>query len=68
MGMVNPNPKKKLHAEARRESFVIYTDFGDQRMELSWDKLVALDEHLKWLKNHAEQNNLIEKAAKAKKE
>lgn len=31
-----------LHAEARRESFVIYTDFGRERIELEWSKLPAL--------------------------
>ena len=31
-----------LHGEAKWKSFAIYTDFGDQRIELSWEKLPEL--------------------------
>ncbi len=31
-----------IHGESRRESFVIYTDYGEDRIELEWDKLDAM--------------------------
>lgn len=52
MGEILADNDKGVHAEARRESFVLFTDFGDQRLELPWDRLAEasalvarLDEH-----------------------
>jgi len=39
-----------LHAEARRESFVLYNNFGDNRIELEWklfDQLPLLVDRLR---------------------
>ena len=39
MGFIVDEPDgSKIHGEARRESFVVYTDWGDTRVELDWSE------------------------------
>lgn len=42
-----------LHAEGWRESFSIYTDFGNESIEVDWDELPALVYLAGQLKAHA---------------
>lgn len=53
MGFIIKDNGKGVHAEARRESFVIFTDHGDKRIELSWNQL----EELKLLLQRLEEHN-----------
>ena len=39
MGFIVDEPdNSKIHGEARRESFCVYTDFGDDHIELDWSE------------------------------
>lgn len=42
MGLILDDNDKGVHAEMRRESFVLFSDFGDDRIELGYDKLDEL--------------------------
>jgi hypothetical protein len=43
MGLILNDNNKGLHAEARRESFVLYTDMGEDSIELAWELLDELE-------------------------
>lgn len=45
-------PGEGLHAEARRESFTLYTDHGDDRIELKWDYFDKIPLLLDRLREH----------------
>jgi hypothetical protein len=44
VGCIMDEPENsKLYAEARRESFSVFTDFGDEGFEVEWDQLENLE-------------------------
>jgi phage host-nuclease inhibitor protein Gam len=58
MGMILKTPRgSKLHAEVRRESFVVYTDHGDQRIEVEYDQLPHLEELCRQIRRQGEKDN-----------
>jgi hypothetical protein len=52
MGIIlEVSPRERVHAEARRMSFVIYDDFGKGfSLELGWDDLAPLQRLFRVLK------------------
>lgn len=53
MGMIlDIRDGEKVHAESRRQSFVLFTDFGEDRIELTWDYLDDLIAAAQALKAH----------------
>ncbi len=46
----------KVHAESKRESFVLYTDFGDDSIELDWELLPQLIQSAQALQKHREES------------
>lgn len=60
MGFIVRNNDKGIHGECRRESFVIYGDFGaDFHVELSWDKLSELEYVIANIRAFAERHGHI---------
>lgn len=57
MGMIL-DTNGRVHAEARRESFVIYDDFGKGfSVELEWDWLDDLEEAVRELREHRNEES-----------
>ena len=62
MGMIMNTPDgSDVHAEARRESFTLYTDFGHERIELLWKDLPHLKTLLADLERHAPPQTVIDR-------
>lgn len=67
MGLILDDHKKGVHAEARRESFSIYGDFGEGfDMELDWNDLPEVLYLVKKLVIHAKENGHWNGAAKGR--
>lgn len=49
-------PEGETHCEARRESFSLYTDFGEQSLEVSYSEIPRLRAYLDFLE-HRRQND-----------
>lgn len=49
---------KTFHLETRRESFVLYTNFGEERLELLYQDIGQLEEFIKIAKNRAKEVGL----------
>lgn len=59
MGMILSDHDKGIHAEARRESFVLYDDFGDTfSVELLWSDLPELSYLVKQLVKEAKKRGV----------
>lgn len=58
MGRLLRDSGQNIHAEARRKSFVLYTDFGEKRIELDWDQLDETHRLVCDLKEYAAANRL----------
>jgi hypothetical protein len=53
MGMILKDNEKGVHAEACRETFKLFTDFGHQSIELDWEKLEETYNLVRRLREHS---------------
>lgn len=51
MGMILEDNNHNLHVECRSRSVVIYTDYGDERIEIDFDQF----QELKYMINKADE-------------
>jgi|GEM_PF-3330035 len=56
MGMILDLKNGEIHAEARSESFVIFTDFGEDRIELLWVQMAAVKEAVRALERYGKKH------------
>lgn len=58
MGRILEDQNQGIHVEMRRESFVIYTDLGKQRIELPYRNLQELEGLLNDARNLAQSDGI----------
>lgn len=58
MGLVLDDSERGLHVEARRESFVIFSDYGKESIELEYNMLAELESLLSQIPNRPRQGGL----------
>lgn len=56
MGFIVKNNDKGVHGEARRESFTLFTGYGNQSIELNWSQLEEVEFVLNELKKERDRN------------
>lgn len=61
MGCIMDDNNKGIHAEAKRDSFALHTDFGRESMELDWEQLDELILLVHRLKTYHEIDAMKEK-------
>ena len=61
MGLILDDHEMGIHAEARRESFTLFSDYGkDWNIELSWSDLPELAYLVRKLVRYAKENKKID--------
>lgn len=58
MGFILPDKNQGIHVETRQQSFVIFTDFGNTRIELPYRNLNELIDLLGEAKKRAEDMSI----------
>lgn len=61
MGLIVDDNGHGFHGELRRESFVLFTDFGKERIELLWAQFEEVEHVVAEIRRLAEKHGCIPK-------
>jgi hypothetical protein len=67
MGFLLPSTGTKkrgqIHGESKNDTFVLYTDNGEQRIELSWDRIDDLARMANRLRKYGQTHGKLDRKA-----